>query len=54
MVMAIFRSRLCRENAAEFQGFAARMLDLARSMPGFISYQVYVSEDGERCSVIEF
>jgi heme-degrading monooxygenase HmoA len=54
MVMAIFRSRLRREDAAEFQELAARMLELARSMPGFISYQLYVSEDGERCSVIEF
>jgi heme-degrading monooxygenase HmoA len=23
-------------------------------MPGFLSYKVYVSEDGERCSIIEF
>jgi len=30
------------------------MLELARSMPGFISYKVYVADDGERCSVIEF
>ncbi len=30
------------------------MLEIAQSMPGFISYKVYVSEDGERCSIIEF
>jgi heme-degrading monooxygenase HmoA len=54
VVLAVFRSRLRVENPAEFQKLAARMLDLARTMPGFISYKVYVGEDGERCSIIEF
>lgn len=30
------------------------MMTIAESMPGFLSYKVYVSDDGERCSVIEF
>jgi heme-degrading monooxygenase HmoA len=30
------------------------MRKLAEAMPGFISYKVYTSEDGERCSIIEF
>ena len=54
MVLAVFRSRLRSENADEFQRLADRMLELAESMPGFVSYKVYSSEDGERCSIIEF
>lgn len=54
MIIAIFRSRLRPENAAEFQELAARMLTLAQSMPGFTSYKVYAADDGERCSIIEF
>jgi heme-degrading monooxygenase HmoA len=54
VVLAIFRSRLLEENSEEFSELAARMLDLARSMPGFLSYKVYLADDGERCSVIEF
>ena len=54
MVVTVFRSRLLDENAAEFLELADRMLELAQSMPGFISYKVYKSEDGERCSIIEF
>ena len=54
MVMTIFRSRLRPENAAEFQALANRMLEIAKAMPGFISYTSFVSQDGERCSVIEF
>ena len=54
MVIAIFRSRLLDENADEFHALADRMLELANSMPGFLSYKVYRAEDGERCSIIEF
>ena len=54
MVVTVFRSRLRPENAGEFQELAQRMLRLAESMPGFISYKVYIAEDGERCSIVEF
>ena len=54
VVVSIFRSRLRPENADEFGELAVRMLALAEAMPGFISYKVYASEDGERCSIIEF
>ncbi|MBW2271426.1 MAG: antibiotic biosynthesis monooxygenase [Deltaproteobacteria bacterium] len=30
------------------------MLAIARAMPGFLSYQVYKAENGERCSITEF
>ena len=54
MVITVFRSRLRPETAQEFHELAAKMMKLAESMPGFISYKVYTSEDGERCSIIEF
>ncbi len=54
MVLAVFRSRLRPEFDDEFQALATRMLELARSMPGFISYKVFASDDGERASLIEF
>ena len=54
MVTAVFRSRLRAENTDGFQRLADRMLQIAQSMPGFVSYKVYVADDGERCSIIEF
>ena len=54
MVITVFRSRLRLEHADEFQDLAAKMLELAESMPGFISHKIYSAEDGERCSIIEF
>ena len=54
MVISVFCSRLRAENAEEFYELADRMMKLAESMPGFIAYKVYTSEDGERCSIVEF
>ncbi len=54
MVITIFRSRLRPENADEFHELADKMMKLAEAMPGFVSYKLYTSEDGERCSIVEF
>lgn len=54
MVITVFRSRIRPDTADEFHALAKRMLELAEAMPGFISYKAYVSEDGERCSIVEF
>lgn len=54
MVLSVFRSRLRPEHAEEFQALADEMMTLARSMPGFRSYEVFVSDDGERASLVEF
>jgi len=54
MVVVIFRSRLRPEYADEFRPLARRMLEIAESMPGFISSRDYRDASGESCSVIEF
>ncbi len=54
MVIVVFRSRLRPGHEAEFHALADEMLKLAKSMPGFLSYKFFVSEDEERCSIIEF
>lgn len=54
MVVVVFRSRLRDETAERFHVLADRMMALAMAMPGFISYKVYVAEDGERVSIHEW
>jgi len=54
MVLVVFRSRIRAENAEEFLALAAELLEIAESMPGFVAYKNFRSDDGERCSVIEF
>ena len=54
MVVVVFRSRLRDKVPEGFEELRGKMMDLARSMPGFISYKVYEAEDGERVSIHEW
>jgi len=54
MVVILFRSRLAPDAGDEYGQTAARMLELARAMPGFVSFKWFTAGDGERLSVIEF
>jgi heme-degrading monooxygenase HmoA len=53
-IVTVFRSRLRPESGAEYHETARRMLDLARSMPGFVDFKAFEADDGERVSVITF
>lgn len=53
MVVTVFRNRL-RPDAKDYPETAARIGELARSMPGFISHKTFVAEDGERLTLVEF
>jgi len=39
---------------AEYQETAQRMLELARTMPGFVDFKQFEADDGERVSIITF
>jgi len=54
MVITVFRSRLRPEGEKEYYEWAPRMSALAKTMPGYISHKVFVSEDGERLTLVEF
>jgi heme-degrading monooxygenase HmoA len=54
MVVALFRSRLRSDQKEEYREVSARMLELARAMPGFIDFKAFGADDGERISVVEF
>lgn len=54
MIVAIFRARIRPENADEYYALADEMGEIARAMPGFVSWKGYFAEDGERVSVHEW
>lgn len=54
MVLTVFRSRLKPANVEEYYQWAARMSEMARTMPGYISHKVFIAEDGERVTIVEF
>ena len=54
MVVTVFRSRVKPEAEEEYARWAARMGELARRMPGYISHKGFVAADGERVTLVEF
>lgn len=54
MVVVIFRSRLRDEHLEAYRSVAPHILELARGMPGFVSFDAFTSDDGEGLSVIHF
>lgn len=53
-VVTVFRSRLRPDNLDEYGDTAARMSDLAQSMPGYVEHKAFTSEDGERVTLVTF
>ena len=54
MVVTVFRSRLDPANTEEYYQMAAKMSEMAKAMPGYISHKVFTNEDGERVTIVEF
>jgi heme-degrading monooxygenase HmoA len=54
MIITVFRSRVKPEAVEEYGRWAARMSELARKMPGYISHKGFVADDGERVTIVEF
>lgn len=53
-IVTVFRSRLRPEAIEEYEPLAARMDELAASMPGFLERKTFVAEDGERVTLVMF
>src|SRR5579859_7103774 len=54
MIVTVFRARLRPENADAYFKLAGELGKEAETMPGFVSRKVYVAEDGERLTIVEF
>jgi heme-degrading monooxygenase HmoA len=54
MIVTVFRSRLRPGLRDEYVALVDRMTELARTMPGYISYKDFLAEDGERVAIVEF
>ncbi len=54
MIVTVFRSRLKPEAYEEYMQWATRMGELARTMPGYVSHKVFIAQDGERATIVEF
>ena len=54
MIVTVFRSRLMPDLRDDYVALVDRMVEVASSMPGYISHKGFFAEDGERCTIVEF
>lgn len=55
MFLVVFRNRKRADiDYAAYETDAARMLELARAQPGYLSFKSYVAEDGEVIALSEW
>lgn len=55
MFLVVFRNRKrAGIDYAAYEADAARMLDLARAQPGYLSFKSYVADDGEVLALSEW
>lgn len=54
MIITVFRSRLKTQTQEEYQRWAARMSELVKDVPGYISHKGFTAADGERVTIVEF
>lgn len=55
MMVIVFRARRTPEGEGdEYKTWLARMSELARKMPGYISHKAFVAEDGEHLTLFEW
>ena len=48
MIVTVFRSRLMPGVREEYVALVDRMIELAKTMPGYISHKGFFADDGER------
>jgi heme-degrading monooxygenase HmoA len=55
MILTVFRARLRADaDANAAVALSERMIALAKTMPGFVSYKDFAAEDGEVVTIVEF
>jgi heme-degrading monooxygenase HmoA len=54
MIVTVFRSRLRPGLREEYLVLVARMNEIARTMPGYVSHKGFFADDGERVTIVEF
>jgi heme-degrading monooxygenase HmoA len=54
MIVTVFRSRLMPDVREEYVALVDRMVELAATMPGYVSHKGFFADDGERVTIVEF
>lgn len=54
MPITVFRARVNEETRTSYTEMGKRMVELAPTMPGFVSFKRFLADDGEQVTIVEF
>ena len=54
MILTVFRSRVKDDAQGVYKALVPKIVEIAETMPGFLSRKSFIAEDGERLSLVAF
>ena len=54
MIVTVFRHRLNPDTRDEYAALLTRIVELSKTIPGYVSQKRFTADDGERVTIVEF
>lgn len=54
MIVTVFRHRLNPQARDEYDALLTRIVELSKTIPGYVSQKRFTADDGERVTIVEF
>jgi heme-degrading monooxygenase HmoA len=54
VIVTVFRHRLNPEARDEYGALLTRIVELSKTIPGYVSQKRFTADDGERVTIVEF
>jgi heme-degrading monooxygenase HmoA len=54
MIVTVFRHRLNPDTRDEYAALLTRVVELSKTIPGYVSQKRFTADDGERVTLVEF
>jgi heme-degrading monooxygenase HmoA len=54
MIVTVFRHRVNPDTREEYAELLTRIVELSKTIPGYVSQKRFTAEDGERVTIVEF
>jgi heme-degrading monooxygenase HmoA len=54
MIVTVFRHRLNPDRRDEYAALLTRIVELSKTIPGYVSQKRFTADDGERVTIVEF
>ena len=54
MIVTVFRHRVNSDAGDKYAALLTRMIEISKTIPGYVSQKRFTADDGERVTIVEF